>query len=53
MKIVFLQDDFPPESAGGAGMVAGSLALELKKRGYDVSVISATREKSNEGKTEW
>lgn len=53
MKIVFLHDDFPPESAGGAGMVAASLAKQLHVLGHDVSVITATASVQNVGKDEW
>ena len=53
MKIVFLQDDFPPESAGGAGMVAASLARQFAAHGFAVSIIAATQDRSQEGKSEW
>ena len=44
MKIVLLNDDFPPTARGGAGMVAFNLAVGLKQAGHDVSVITTTRE---------
>ncbi len=42
-KIVFLQDDYPPEHVGGAAVVASVLAQELCSRGYEVDVITTTR----------
>ncbi len=53
MKIVLLQDDFPPESRGGAGILVATLALALKRKGHLVSVIAATEQKEREGKGEW
>lgn len=40
MKIIFLQDDFPPKSFGGAGISVFELALEMKRVGHEVSVIT-------------
>ncbi|MDQ5955533.1 MAG: hypothetical protein QG621_536 [Patescibacteria group bacterium] len=53
MKIVLLQDDFPPESKGGAGMLVGSLAKALKQNGHEVVVIAATQDVAKVGKGEW
>ena len=50
MKILFLQDDFPPYSYGGAGQVAFNLAKGLKEKGHQVFVISAKQEKSLSGR---
>lgn len=40
MKILFFSDTFPPNNFGGAGAVAFSLALELKKKGHEISIIT-------------
>lgn len=48
-KILFLSDDFPPDSLGGAGTVACNLAKAIKELGHDVHVISTTQDKSKEG----
>jgi glycosyltransferase involved in cell wall biosynthesis len=53
MKIVLLQDDFPPESLGGAGNMAASLALALKELGHEVIVIAATQARERAGAGEW
>jgi glycosyltransferase involved in cell wall biosynthesis len=51
MKIVFLSDDFPPESFGGAGISTHELAKEIQEQGHTVSVITTCRSKSEEGET--
>lgn len=43
MRIVILQDDFPPRHIGGAGTVAFLSAKELQKRGHEVLVITTER----------
>ena len=53
MNIVLLQDDFPPEAKGGAGIVAAVLAEGLVKRGHTVSVITTTRDRVKVGKSVW
>jgi len=53
MKILILQDDFPPESLGGAGIVAFRLASGFMKEGHDVLIITAVQDKSQEGETEY
>lgn len=50
MKILFLSDSFPPGSSGGAEIVAHDLAKELLKKGHEIFVITATREKSKKKK---
>jgi len=40
MKILFFSDTFPPNNFGGAGAIAFSLALELKKKGHEISIIT-------------
>ncbi len=46
MKIVFLSDDFPPQSFGGAGISTYDLALGMKKAGQEVFVITTCRKES-------
>jgi len=48
MKIFIISDDFPPSSFGGAGIIAEAQALELAKRGYSVSVITAVLDNEKE-----
>lgn len=50
MKILFLSDDFPPNSFGGAGVVAYNLAKGLQKRGHELFVITTVRKKTKEEK---
>lgn len=49
MKILFLSDDFPPQSFGGAGISTCDLALGMKKAGHDVFVITTCRKESEAG----
>lgn len=51
MKIVILSDDFPPRSFGGAGIIASTQAVELTKRGHDVSVITTVQDRTLEKTT--
>lgn len=44
MNIVFLSDDFPPKSFGGAGIVAFEQARELVRIGHKVVVITTTQD---------
>ncbi len=53
MKITFLQDDFPPDSFGGAGISTFELAYGIKERGHDVSVITTVRTGQEAGVTEY
>lgn len=53
MKILFLSDDFPPKSYGGAGIVAYELAHALFLEGHEVSVITAVQDKKEEGFIEY
>lgn len=48
MRILLLNDRIPPENRGGAGAVVWRLALELKRQGHDIHVISATDKPSFE-----
>jgi glycosyltransferase involved in cell wall biosynthesis len=51
MKILILEDDFPPKAKGGAGIVAHNLAKGYRKKGHEVFVITTTRDKQEEGRT--
>lgn len=42
MKILVLQDDFPPRPGGGAGSVSFSLAEGYAQRGHDVFVLATS-----------
>lgn len=50
MKILFLQDRFPPVNWGGDGTVAFNLACSMQKLGYQVFIITTIREKSKAGR---
>lgn len=52
MKIVFLSDDFPPTSFGGAGISTYELALGMKKAGHEVFVITTCRNLAEVGSRE-
>lgn len=49
MKILFLSDDFPPKSFGGAGIVAFEQARELARRGHEVVIITTTQSRGDAG----
>ncbi|HPH52027.1 MAG TPA: glycosyltransferase family 4 protein [Candidatus Portnoybacteria bacterium] len=49
MKILFLSDDFPPNSFGGAGVIAYNLAKEFLSCGHEVIIITTVQEKLCEG----
>src|SRR3989344_4505953 len=53
MKIVFLSDDFPPQSFGGAGISTYDLALGMKKAGQEVFVITTCRRESEAGEMDY
>ncbi len=44
MKIVFLSDDFPPQSFGGAGISTYELARGMQRAGHKVFVITTCRD---------
>lgn len=46
MKILVLSDDFPPDSRGGAEVVAFNLAKGLQKKGHSLFVITTTRDRT-------
>lgn len=52
MKILVLSDDFPPEVAGGAGMMAFRITKEFLRQGNDVLVVSTTADKEKVGMSE-
>ena len=45
MKILILQDDFPPYENGGAGVMAHLIAKSLVAQGQEVSVITTVQKK--------
>lgn len=49
MKIVFLSDDFPPKSLGGAGMSTYDLAVGMRDAGQEVYVITTCRKINEAG----
>ena len=53
MRIVILQDDFPPRHIGGGGAVAFASAKELQKRGHEVVVITTERSAAFSGTREY
>lgn len=53
MKILFLQDDFPPYTRGGAGIIAFNFAKKIQEKGHIVYVISTVRNKNEEGESEY
>src|SRR3989344_9572166 len=53
MKIVLLQDDFPPHSFGGAGISAYELAIGLQKAGHQIFVITTCRKESEAGESSY
>lgn len=53
MKVVFLADDFPPASFGGAGISTYELALGVKKAGHEVFIITTCRNESEAGESEY
>lgn len=53
MRILFLSDDFPPQSFGGAGISTYDLALGMKEAGHEVFVITTCRKESEAGEMEY
>ncbi len=53
MRILFLSDDFPPASFGGAGISTYELARGTKKAGHEVVVITTCRKQSEAGESEY
>lgn len=49
MRILILQDDFPPRVRGGAGIVACRLAQEFSQMGNDVEVVTTVRDRGDIG----
>lgn len=49
MKILILQDDFPPYEHGGAGVIAGLVAKGFVYEGHEVFVITTVQKKELEG----
>ncbi len=53
MKILFLSDDFPPQSFGGAGISTYDLAVGVKGAGHQVFVITTCRKESEAGASDY
>ena len=53
MKILILQDDFPPQTYGGAGFSAYELAQGFRKIGHQVFVITTCQAIGEEGRFEY
>lgn len=53
MKILFLSDDFPPQSFGGAGISTYDLAIGMKNTDHDVFIITTCRKESEAGETDY
>jgi glycosyltransferase involved in cell wall biosynthesis len=51
MRIVLLQDDFPPEAKGGSAIVTATLARALVHFGHTVSVITTTQTSEHTGES--
>lgn len=51
MKVVFLQDDFPPHSFGGAGFSTYELAKGVQNAGHEVTVITTCRKEGDAGES--
>ena len=52
MKILFIADDIPPQSHGGAGIITYALAKAMRERGQDISFITTVTDKAKEGRHE-
>jgi len=53
MKILFLSDDFPPQSYGGAGIVAFKLSQGMLREGHQVAVVTTVQDKQGAGRLEY
>ncbi|MBI5138665.1 MAG: glycosyltransferase family 4 protein [Candidatus Vogelbacteria bacterium] len=53
MKILFLSDDFPPTSFGGAGISTCDIALGMKKAGHEVFVVTTCRKEIDSGESDY
>jgi glycosyltransferase involved in cell wall biosynthesis len=49
MRIIVLNDDFPPDTHGGAGIVALQVAQAMQDRGHEVLVVTTVRDESLAG----
>ncbi len=53
MKVLILQDDFPPNHIGGSGSISYLLAQALRLRAHEVEVVTATQDKKKAGTMEY
>lgn len=51
MKITFCANRFPPNVVGGAEVTVHALAVELKRRGHDISVLTLSNTRKGERTT--
>lgn len=49
MKVVIVNDDFPPSSFGGAGMIAFRQAIAFQNQGHQVWILTSTSNKNEVG----
>ena len=49
MKILLLNEDFPPQSYGGAASVVYRLAKKFQELGHEVLVVTTVRNKRDVG----
>ncbi len=49
MRIAILNDSFPPQSEGGAAVIAWNQAMGLKKAGHEVLVVTTSEDRDSEG----
>ncbi len=53
MKILVMQDDFPPRSFGGAGIISYQLAKAFLAKGHEVAVVTAVQNREEVGVSEY
>lgn len=53
MRILFLSDDLPPKSFGGAGIIAFAIAAYFRNKGHEVTIITSTQDREEEGWCEY
>jgi len=49
MKLVILQDDFPPHHEGGSAIIAAQLADRFAEQGHQVIIVTTVRNKRDAG----
>lgn len=51
MRVVVLADEFPPETAGGSGMIAHAFARGILQCGHEVIVLTVTSDRTHVGES--